>query len=408
MFSFFASNFRWIVSGALLCFFSGFGQTFFVSLSNDTLRASLGLSHSEIGGIYAIATLASAMAISLIGGFVDRWHARQSALVPLIGLVVACALMAFAEFHVAVLLLALFSLRLFGQGLCGHVAFTAAAQWFDANRGKAVSLIGIGFSVSQAVMPALGAAGIIALGYFGMWAIAAALMLFVAAPLIYWLLLKDRTPQNHADEKSLDRPDQKSWARRDVVRCPEFYAIMVSLLCCPFMITALFFHQQHLVRLENWPVEIFLASMVPFAVIQVIAKLVIGHMIDQSDAKSMLAIYLLPLSFALMLPLLFTGAWVAPIMLLMVGTSTGIQVTLIGVLWPELFGIKNLGSIRSLVFAVTVASTAIAPVLTGYLIDIGVVFDLQLFVFGLISLLACGLMFLIQPRLKGLNSRLSA
>ena len=57
---FFRDNARWLAAGFLLTFFSSFGQTFFIGLSGNDLRAAFGLSGGAFGALYMVATLASA------------------------------------------------------------------------------------------------------------------------------------------------------------------------------------------------------------------------------------------------------------------------------------------------------------------------------------------------------------
>ena len=57
MLSFLRDNLRWISGGFLLTFFSSFGQTFFIGLSGEELRAKFDLTDGEFGGLYMIATI---------------------------------------------------------------------------------------------------------------------------------------------------------------------------------------------------------------------------------------------------------------------------------------------------------------------------------------------------------------
>ncbi len=403
-------NIRWIGVGFLLCFFSGFGQTFFISLSNEHLRQSLSLSHAQFGGIYAIATLCSAFAMSQFGYVTDVWSVRKSALITLTGLVSACFLMAFADLSVILLFAAILGLRLFGQGFPGHVAFTAAGKWFSVNRGKAISLVGMGFPLSEVVFPLFGASLIALIGFTQMWGLAGALVLCLAMPGIYVLLRQDRHPVGSgedAEEYDKSGISVVQWRRRDVVRRPEFYLVNIAVLCPPFMVTAFFFHQQHLAAIKDWPLSAIVGSMAFFAGFQIVAKLVTGVLIDKWSAKALLPFYLFPLAIGLSLPFLTNLIVFVPLVLGLLGMSAGISATLLGVLWPELFGSRYLGEIRSLTYAAMVASTAISPFLTGYLIDMGLGFDVQLMIFGGFCILASVVMFLIQPGLARLNGRLN-
>ena len=139
MLSFIKANFRWIAGGFLLTYFSSFGQTFFISASISEWRSAFDLSHGEIGRLYMFATLASAACLPFVGRLVDvvPEHRALAMVIPI--LAAATLLAAFAP-TLSILVFAIFLLRLFGQGMMTHMALTATGRWFDAQRGRAVSL----------------------------------------------------------------------------------------------------------------------------------------------------------------------------------------------------------------------------------------------------------------------------
>ena len=53
------------------------------------------------------------------------------------------------------------------------------------------------------------------------------------------------------------------------------------------------------------------------------------------------------------------------------GVSVGARVTIGGAVWAEIYGVENLGAIRSLATSFMVVSTALSPVLMGWMIDSG-------------------------------------
>ena len=71
MLSFLTANARWLSTGFLLTFASSFGQTWFISLFAGEVRAAHGLSNGGWGGLYTIATLASAALLFSRGALVD-------------------------------------------------------------------------------------------------------------------------------------------------------------------------------------------------------------------------------------------------------------------------------------------------------------------------------------------------
>ena len=60
MFLFLRENAPYLGAGFILTFASSFGQTFFISVFAGEIQGAYSLSHGEWGGIYALATTASA------------------------------------------------------------------------------------------------------------------------------------------------------------------------------------------------------------------------------------------------------------------------------------------------------------------------------------------------------------
>ncbi|WP_245426944.1 hypothetical protein [Mesorhizobium sp. YM1C-6-2] len=83
----------------------------------------------------------------------------------------------------------------------------------------------------------------------------------------------------------------------------------------------------------------------------------------------------------------------------LLGISYGFSSTLEGAMRPEIYGTDHLGSIRSVVVAAMVLSSAVGPGVTGYLIDIGVDHSLQLASMGAYALAATVLMWKVSRSL---------
>lgn len=412
MLAFLRREARWIGAGFLLTFFSGFGQTYFISLSNTAFREMFGLSHGTLGLVYALATLASAAILLEFGRIVDRVSTRTAALVVIAGLAGAAAITGLAQ-SVWMLFAGFLGLRLFGQGMMSQVAMTATGRWFEANRGRAVSLVALGYPASEALFPPVAVALIAALGVRAFWLLAAVAIVILAAPIVAGLLARERVPQGAAgggdDDAAPAGATKRSWRRGEALGEWSFLVLHLGTLCPPFMVTCLFFHQQHLAGLKGWSEATFALGFSAFAATSVVSGLVTGALIDRASARAVLPVYLLPLAAGLMLVALAPGVWVIFAMMVLIGLTAGAASTLMGAIWPELFGVAHLGAIRALTFAAMVASTAASPVLTGLLIDAGIAFPLQLGVMGGYAVLASALMGLIQPRLAAIaGDRLDA
>src|SRR3546814_39604 len=154
---FIGENARWLAGGFLLTMFSSFGQTFFIGLSGNAIRSAFHLSGGAFGGLYmltTLATLASAMTLPWLGRTLDLMPGWKVARFTMPALAAACVLIALAP-NLAVLTLAIYLLRLFGQGMMTETAFTEIGRWFVANRGMAMSLIVPGQQAGSAILPAL-------------------------------------------------------------------------------------------------------------------------------------------------------------------------------------------------------------------------------------------------------------
>jgi sugar phosphate permease len=394
---FLVENARWIAGGFLLTFFSSFGQTFFISLSADGIRSEYGLSHGGFGTLYMGATLASALTLPQLGKIVDHFSVSRVVLLTAPMLAIACVLMAWSN-ALILLVVTIYGLRLFGQGMMTHIAMTAMGKWFAAQRGRAVSVSAIGINFGEALFPLVFVVAAGTIGWRNSWLAAAVVLLLVALPAIYALMRVEREPQSVVTRK--DAPAAYNWTRGEVLRDPVFYLLLIGVMAPPFIGTTIFFHQIYLVELRGWHRETFAASFVVMSSMTVIFSLVCGALIDRFSAVRVLPTFLIPLSVACFALAASDAIWAPFVFMGLLGVSYGFSTTLFGALWPEVYGTAHLGSIRSFIVAVMVFMTAVGPGLTGLLIDLGVSYPGQIFVMGLYCLMASVVLFAVSRRLQ--------
>ena len=397
MLHFLRANIRWIAGGFLLTFFSSFGQTFFIGLSGEELRAKFNLTDGQFGLTYMLATLASAASLPFIGRVLDRMPGRNVAWFVIPCLSVACLLIAYAP-NVAVMILALYLLRLFGQGMMTHIALTETGRWFAASRGRATSLVVPGHQAGEALLPVTFALIAAAAGWQMAWIGAIAALMFLALPAIHVLWRVERIPGENAEDEPAERT-ARSWTRGEVLRDPIFYALLACVLAPPFIGTTIFFHQDYLIELRGYSEFAFAAAFPIKAATTVCFALVCGQLIDRFGAARLLPFFLLPLAVASAAAALLSPAWGVYVFMLLIGISYGFTATLVGALWPEIYGVKHLGAIRAVIVAAMVFSTALGPGLTGALIDLGIGLPVQLLWMSGWCLGACLLLGFISPRL---------
>jgi MFS family permease len=225
------------------------------------------------------------------------------------------------------------------------------------------------------------------LGLFGWritWGIVAGLIAFGFLPLARWLLnattrdlsLDQQVPQPVISEVSeQDEPaavEAKQWTRGEVARDIRFWLILPAVMSSPYLLTGMFFHQASLGQEYGLSLEVIAGFFTSFAIAAMLGSLIIGPVVDRRGYLTLfpicyflmgLAIFILSQSGGLL------GAWV---FYALSGFAIGLVIPVSGALWPGLYGVRHLGSIRSMLSSITVLATGLAPASYGYMLDAGV------------------------------------
>ncbi len=397
-FSFLSQNLRWLLGGFLLTFFSSFGQTFFISLSGGAIREEYGLTNGEFGLTYMVATLGSALTLPFLGKIVDHISVSRTVLITVPSLAIATFAMGLSN-SIIMLVIVLYFLRLFGQGMMTHISLTAMGKWYSLQRGRAVSIAVVGFQAGEAFLPIVYSSALIFITWRETWSFAAFFLMVVALPTIYFLMKVERIPSD-ADEAHSNNSKVKNWTRLEVIQDKYFWALLIAVLAPSTIGTTLFFHQDYLLEIRGWDKLQFSLSFTVMAVMTFCFALIAGHLVDKFSAVALLPVFLLPLGAVCFAMASFTDISGSYIFMGLLGISYGLSSTLFGALWPEIYGIKYLGSVRSIIIAMMVFGTAIGPGLTGYLIDIGVSYPLQIFTMGIYCLAASVVMLFVSHKIK--------
>jgi MFS family permease len=390
--SFLRENAPFLFAGFLLAFLSSFGQTFFISIFAGEIRAEFGLSHGEWGASYGLATTASAAAMLWAGALTDIFRVRALGMAVLFALAFACLAMALNNL-VWLLPVVIFLLRLLGQGMTSHISGVAMARWFAASRGRALAIAAIGFSVGEALLPAIFVGLKSVMDWRMLWVIAAGLVA-ITTPVLILLLRKERTPQSMAEESQAFGMGGKQWSRGQAIRHPLFWMIVPLIMGPPAFNTAFFFHQVHLADVKGWS-HLGLVALFPvYSAATVVAMLASGWAVDRWGTARMMPAYVLPLAvFYFLFPAVPTLSW-APMVMVFMGITSGAAATVPVAFWAEFYGTQSIGAIKATAASVMVLGSAIGPALTGGLIDAGYSFPAQMSGIGLYLIAASALVWL--------------
>jgi MFS family permease len=388
MISLIRSEWRFLLFGFLMTFFSSPGQTFFVSLFSGEIRADLGLTDGQFGGLYSIATLMSAIVMVWSGSLMDRVSLERFSICAVLGLALGCVLISLSK-GVALLVVGIFLLRQMGQGLMCLASSTAMVRYLDRNKGKSSALAGMGYAVSEAVMPSIIVGLILWFGWRQSWLIVAVALVVFMVPVILVLLrghdsrhqqyLKNldsaQSESGHSGQSGRGKNQIRHWSRKEVLRDKCFYLFLPGLMSQQLMFTGFIFHQIHLVESKGWSLTAWASLFAVYAMVSVVTKLVIGILVDMVGAIKMVPLIGLPMGVGLAILGMTTSLTGGGVFLVLTGITVGFQSTVSAPFWAEMYGNRHLGSIKSLGTSIMVLFTALSPVILGLLIDAGVAIE---------------------------------
>lgn len=351
----------------LFIFSSSLGQTFLLSVFQPEWLRVFNLTPGQMGSLYGVVTLISGLLLPWAGRWIDRTAPRAAATVILVGLGLSALLVAGAH-HVALLALALFGLRFFGQGVCSNFGITNAARWFDQTRGKALSLVGTGYPLGEMLLPGLVTLLIVLIGWRGTWGLMGVGCLAGLLPLSWWLLR--RSHRAELPHGALKVTGAKKVKRAPIARDWRFYAMLGMMAPLPFAGTGVIFFQGLLAESRGWGAAVFPTGFMLFAVVRALFSLSAGAWVDRLGAVRLIAVP--SFAFAAGLACLLNPAPVwAYVFFVCLGVSFGTSGAITTAAMTELFGSEKIGALRGLSSSVAVFLTAAAPWLFGLALDAG-------------------------------------
>ena len=367
MFNFIYKNLNLLFFGFLIAFASGFGQTFFISLFSQDFRDTFELTNTEFGSLYSIATVLSAITIIWAGKLIDTVSLRKYTLAILLGLALTC-LMASFVFNVFFLFLVIYFLRLFGQGLMGHTSRTTMARYFNTNRGKALAISGFGFSVGEIIYPAAVVFLLLTIGWRLTWFSSSIFILIFFGIFFYFIFkINNFKKENDRDEK-IDL-GEISWRRRDVLKDFKFYMYLPLSLLMSFTVTGFLFHQVYISEIKSWTLINLAQGFIFYAVSGITGSIISGILIDKLTGRKLIPIHLLPM-LAIFIVMLFSDhVYVLYLYMAGLGLSNGFTENISNSLWAEMYGVKNLGSIKAMLTFFGIMASASSPFLYGIILD---------------------------------------
>jgi len=352
---------------------TGPGQTVGVSMFIDPIIADLDISRSAISTAYLVGTLAGAVALPWIGRALDRFGVRRT--MAIIGLAFGTILILMSLISSVVGLTAGFvGIRMAGQGALGLTATTAVALWFDRKRGTAAGLVSAFGAVGISSTPLLLEGIINDYGWRTAWMIEGVAIYLIVIPLALLAFrnrpadlgqLPDGAPVDH----SRPLPTPVGYTRAETLRQPYFWLIASAVLTTGLLSTAVAFHQISLLTARGLTASEAAANFIPQTVAGLVATLAVGYLLDRIAGRWILVISMVTLALSLIWATQVSPGWSAIGFGMLLGASASMIRTVEAATLPRYFGTKHVGSVRGLVVSITVAGTAVGPLIYALAYD---------------------------------------
>lgn len=355
-----------IVGYAALAFAAtGPGQTAGVSLFVDPLIRDLDVSRSAVSTAYLIGTLAGALALPWVGRALDRYGIRRTMAV--IGAAFGAVLVALSTVSGIVGLTAGFvGIRMAGQGALGLTATTAAALWFDRRRGTATGIASAFGMVGISMTPVAAEALIASHGWRLSWLIIGVAVWLVVIP-VALLGMRDRPSAlgQWPDGRKPSSGSAVDWGvdRWTAMRHPFFWVVTAGVSAVGLLGTGVNFHQISLLGERGLTPAEAAVNFVPQTVAALLATLGTGMLADRVRHRWLIIGAMLALAAALAWGTSVTPGLSAVAFGALIGGAGGSMRAVEAATFPRYFGTRHIGSIRGVLVALSVASTAFGPLL---------------------------------------------
>ena len=360
-----------IVFGFIFTFFSSFGQSYFLGLFNTSIREALSISHGQFGSIYASATLCSSFILIWVGKKIDDFSTIKFAYFVIISLSVSSFI--FSKINsIVFLFIAIFLMRLFGQGLMSHTASTTVSRYFDKSRGKALSTSWLGLSLAEFILPVLIVYFLTFIHWRELW-VGFSLIIILFLPVVSMFLINNlNINSRESDSNNNSQEDTiKQWSRGEVLKDYKFYIICGNLLAMPWIFTGFAVFQSFVQISKGWGPYVIAQSFMAYSICSVLTLFITGILIDKFSSRKLLIFTNIPMLIAALMLIVFDHPIVSFIFLGLLGMTNGFANVLGTSTWAELYGVRFIGGIKAMTSALMVFSTAFGTALYGFLIDKG-------------------------------------
>ena len=355
------------------------GQTYGISVFNDSFRQELGLSRTALTGAYMLGTLLAAFPVAYVGACMDRYGIRRamSAVVVLFG---ATCVATSQVRGLLTLFLAFFMLRMLGQGALSLLSSNTVAMWFHARLGTASGLMSLGTAVAFAAVPATNLYLIDRFGWRFTYALLGIAVWVVMLPLMAVFFrnrpedigqVPDGVRVRAATESELHRGDLDcDLTLRQALRSRAYWILLCMHIVWALVSTAIVFSIVDLFAdhgLSKGEVAMFFTY---FACSMAAAQFGGGLLADRYPLHFLLFVAQSGMTLSVAYLTRLDSAQSAIAFAVALGASQGLFIVLGQTVWARYYGRAHLGRIRGTAWTASVAGSSLGPFALGVTKDL--------------------------------------
>jgi len=273
-----------------------------------------------------------------------------------------------------------FFIRLLGQGSMSLSSTTLVPQWFVNKRGRALSFVFLGGTVSSALLPPFNTWLIQTYGWRFTWRVWTALLWCIMVPVAYLVtrnrpedvgLLPDNQEVLDEESETADMaPEEDSWTVREAMRTRSFWLLLFCMMVPSAIVTGLIFHQVSIMAQVGVSPEIAALVLSTMAMVRLPFVFIAGQIADRMPVRYLQAVSLGGLGICMIILLNTASAELALAYGVLLGVMMAFQRIVSGVVWPDYFGRRNLSSIRGVTLMAGVIGSALGPLPFGFGYDL--------------------------------------
>jgi MFS family permease len=209
-----------------------------------------------------------------------------------------------------------------------------------------------------------------------MWGV---LLWVIMAPIAY-LFIRDRPEDiglNPDDEmrSSTDMEETSfktdgSWTLREAIKTRSFWLLLFCVMIPSAINTGLIFHHVSIMGQVGVTAQLAATVLSTMALTRLPVVLVAGQIADRVPARFLQVGSMVGLLLAMVILFITDSFQMAIIYGVLTGITMAFQIMVSGVIWPDYFGRRYLGSIRGVTMAAGVIGSALGPLTYGYAYDL--------------------------------------